>query len=221
LIKLTGTEIRMEIYSLVSDGGPFDEIVAILDKEPNAIETTDERGNTLLIRAALFGHNQIVKLLLKRGADPNRANTNKITPLMAAAMEHRIEIIDLLLRAKADKRPTSYEDKTAFDYAKEGDSTMRETIMEMLNTSNKKGCLPGSGCGIQGGVRESLAKKYCGCIKKVRRTVKAKTGKTPQNREGAAIAICTKTLLQSRGRTLRKFTCKKGKANLKTQPLLK
>lgn len=211
------------LYRLVSDNGPSDEIVAILDKEPEAIETTDERGNTLLTRASLFGNTRIIKLLLKRGADPNRANKNKVTPLMAAAMEHRIEIIDLLLRAKADKKPKSYEDMTAFDYAEQGESEMKETILEMLNPalSNKKGCLPGSGCGIQGGVRESLAKKYCGCIKKVRRTVKAKTGKTPQNREGAAIAICTKTLLQSRGRTLRKFICKKGKANLKTQPLLK
>uniref|UniRef100_A0A6C0DRY3 Uncharacterized protein n=1 Tax=viral metagenome TaxID=1070528 RepID=A0A6C0DRY3_9ZZZZ len=68
-------------------------------------------------------------------------------------------------------------------------------------------------------MRESLANKYCGCIKKVRKTVKARSGRTPQNKEGAAIAICTKSVLQSRGRTLRKFNCKRGKPNLKTQPL--
>jgi len=68
---------------------------------------------------------------------------------------------------------------------------------------------------------EPLAEKYCGCIKKVRKTVKARTGRKAQNKESAAIAICTKAVLQSRGRTLRKFNCKRGRPNLKTQNLLK
>ena len=77
-----------------------------------------------------------------------------------------------------------------------------------------------------GGQRESLSEKYCGCIKSVRRSVKVRksnrTGKPSQNRESAAIAICTKAVLQSRCRTLRKFNCKRGRSpSLKTQNLLK
>lgn len=49
-----------------------------------------------------------------------------------------------------------------------------------------------------------LAKKFCGCIKKVRKTVKVKKG---SSKEKAAIGICVKSVLQTRGRTLKRFTC--------------
>lgn len=69
------------------------------------------------------------------------------------------------------------------------------------------------------------ANKFCGCIKKVRRSVTLRkgTGSGPAARESAAIAICTKSVLQTKGRTLRKFKCgKRGRrATLRTQPLLK
>jgi len=56
-----------------------------------------------------------------------------------------------------------------------------------------------------------LAKKLCLCIKKVRKTVKVRSGpSTPEGREKAAIGICVKSVLQTRGRTLRRFSCKKG-----------
>lgn len=60
---------------------------------------------------------------------------------------------------------------------------------------------------------ESQAKRFCKCIKAVRKTVKVRPGST---KESAAIAICVKTMLQSRGRTLKKFSCKKA-TMLKTQ----
>lgn len=54
---------------------------------------------------------------------------------------------------------------------------------------------------------ESQAKRFCKCIKAVRKTVKARRGST---KEAAAIAICVKSMLQSRGKTLKRFSCKKG-----------
>ena len=49
-----------------------------------------------------------------------------------------------------------------------------------------------------------LAQKFCRCIKGVSKTLKVKKAQ----REGVAIAICTKTMLQvKRKRTLRKFKC--------------
>lgn len=62
--------------------------------------------------------------------------------------------------------------------------------------------------------RKSLVKKFCKCIKKVRRTFKPKKGTSEQ----AAIAVCTKSVLQSRGKTLKKFSCRNGK--LITQKML-
>ena len=54
---------------------------------------------------------------------------------------------------------------------------------------------------------------FCGCIKKVRKTLKNGTRKAKESR---AIAICVKSVLQSRGRTLKSFRCGKP-AFLKTQ----
>lgn len=55
-----------------------------------------------------------------------------------------------------------------------------------------------------------LAKNFCHCIKKVRKTVKVRSrkNKSLKSREKAAIGICVKSILQSRGKTLRKFKCR-------------
>ena len=53
--------------------------------------------------------------------------------------------------------------------------------------------------------------RFCKCVKAVRRTVKLNK-KYAKSKEGAAIAICTRTILFPRGRTLKKLRCgKKGK----------
>ena len=54
--------------------------------------------------------------------------------------------------------------------------------------------------------RTRISKKFDRCVKSVRKTVKARKG---SNKESAAIAICTTTLLHPRGRTLKRY--RKGK----------
>jgi ribosomal protein L22 len=61
-------------------------------------------------------------------------------------------------------------------------------------------------------MRESQSQRFCKCIKKVRKTVKPIRGSPEQ----AATAICVKSVLWSRGRTLKKFTCR-GKPRVQTQ----
>jgi hypothetical protein len=55
-----------------------------------------------------------------------------------------------------------------------------------------------------------LGKKLCRCIKKVRKTVKLRRGqnKSVKSKEKAAIGICVKSVLQTRGKTLKRFKCK-------------
>jgi hypothetical protein len=64
------------------------------------------------------------------------------------------------------------------------------------------------------------AESFCSCIKKVRKSLKNVRRK---DKEGRAIAICVKSVLQSRGRTLKKFKCRNGTgdAMLKTQKMQK
>ena len=55
----------------------------------------------------------------------------------------------------------------------------------------------------KGSARKTLRKSFDRCVKAVRKTVKARKG---SNKESAAIAICTKTILHPRGRTLKRYT---------------
>jgi hypothetical protein len=67
---------------------------------------------------------------------------------------------------------------------------------------------------------KNQAKKFCSCIKKVRKTIRLRPGqaKTKQAKESAAIGTCVKAVLQTKGRTLKRFSCDK-KPVLQTQPL--
>jgi len=71
-------------------------------------------------------------------------------------------------------------------------------------------------------MKVSQSKKFCRCIKSVAKTVRLRRGLSgAAAREKAAIAICVSRVLQSRGRTLKRFSCKKkGGPKLQTQPLL-
>ena len=68
-----------------------------------------------------------------------------------------------------------------------------------------------------------LAKEFCRCIKKVRKTVKVRPGqnKTLKGREKAAIGICVKSVIQTRGKTLKRFKCDKKPYLLTQNPLRK
>ena len=59
--------------------------------------------------------------------------------------------------------------------------------------------------------RDTLARKFERCVQAVKGTVKS------DNPQAAAIAICTKSILHKRGRTIKKFGTVKGKPRLVTQ----
>ncbi|GAA6019537.1 hypothetical protein JCM8202_001847 [Rhodotorula sphaerocarpa] len=48
---------------------------------------TNSSGDTLIMLAAYHGHADVVKLLLKHGADPNRLNDRQQSPLSGAVIE--------------------------------------------------------------------------------------------------------------------------------------
>lgn len=69
-------------------------------------------------------------------------------------------------------------------------------VLRMLAALDSR--LPGGG----GGRRKSQTKTFSSCVKAVRKTVKARKGSNP---ESAAIAICTKSVLFPRGRTIKRY----------------
>lgn len=64
-------------------------------------------------------------------------------------------------------------------------------------------------------MKNSRAKKFCRCIKHVRKTIKARRGTA----ESAAIGTCVRSVLQRRGRTLKKFRCGKKPILVTQKPL--
>lgn len=64
-------------------------------------------------------------------------------------------------------------------------------------------------------MKEPISKRFCNCIKKVRKTVRARDNKT---KESSAIAICVKSVLQTRRKTLHSFRCGRH-PKLQTQPM--
>jgi hypothetical protein len=81
---------------------------------------------------------------------------------------------------------------------------LEEIIRRILLPSNQNG----------GKTRRSQTARFNRCVKGVRKTIKPRPN---SSKESAAIAICTKSVLQTRGKTLKKYR----KARLRTQKLLR
>ncbi|MGC0423447.1 ankyrin repeat domain-containing protein [Embleya sp. AB8] len=62
----------------------------------------NDRGDTLLMLAAYHGHAAAVRVLLARGADPDRANDRGQTPLAGAVFKNEADVVDALVAAGAD-----------------------------------------------------------------------------------------------------------------------
>jgi hypothetical protein len=64
------------------------------------------------------------------------------------------------------------------------------------------------------------ALRFCKCIKSVKKTLKLRKGQRGDAaREKEAIAICVKSVLQTKGRTLKKFSCRKGAKIITQKPI--
>lgn len=67
-----------------------------LDRDPALLEAQSGDGFSPLGLAAFFGHSEIVKLLLARGADPKRQSKTGASPIGLAAMKGHHDILKLL-----------------------------------------------------------------------------------------------------------------------------
>lgn len=89
-----------EVFELARTGSTA-ELVASLDSG-TAVDTANEAGDTLLMLAAYHAHEEAVRALLSRGADPGIANEKGQTPLAAAVFKKEPGIVRALLDAGAD-----------------------------------------------------------------------------------------------------------------------
>ena len=66
------------------------------------VDLANESGDTLLMLAAYHGHEETVRALLSRGADPGLPNEKGQTPLAGAVFKKEAGIVRALLDAGAD-----------------------------------------------------------------------------------------------------------------------
>ncbi|HEY3378629.1 MAG TPA: ankyrin repeat domain-containing protein, partial [Armatimonadota bacterium] len=82
--------------------GKVSSIEQILKNNPIAIQYKDEEGNSPLHIAATSGNIELLKFLVRKGADVNDINFDGDTPLIALAGIGLPDAITILFEGKAD-----------------------------------------------------------------------------------------------------------------------
>ena len=110
-----------------------------LSKDPTLVKavTTDFLKETALAISAFNGNKEIVELLLAKGADPNVYDDMGIPPILGAARQNRGEIIEMLLKNKAEVNIKNKSgEETALHYAAEYNSADAAKVL-LANGADK------------------------------------------------------------------------------------
>jgi len=101
LLLARGADYHLAIAAALGD---VDRVTALLDEDPNRIRETSPNGRRALSAAVQFGHGELARLLLERGADPTWPEKDgpKGAALHAAARAGDRELVELLLAHGAD-----------------------------------------------------------------------------------------------------------------------
>ena len=67
-----------------------------------ALDLSDEDGISPLYIASYQGHNDVVRVLLEAGADPNQLGKDSTSPLYIASQEGYANIVEMLAERGAD-----------------------------------------------------------------------------------------------------------------------
>jgi ankyrin repeat protein len=108
-------------------------------------ETDDRCGDcwsrTALMEAAYEGHVSVVKLLLKKGANPNLySGFGAIYPLMYAAIRGHVEVARTLIQHGANLESENIDSETALIFATENNHTnVVRVLLEAGASSNQEG----------------------------------------------------------------------------------
>jgi len=96
-----GVEPGLHEAAAIGDSG---RVRAALEREPSQLDTDSPEGFTPLALAAHFGHLDVMRLLIDRGADVNRVATHRlaVTPLHAALFGRQVDAALLLIEGGAN-----------------------------------------------------------------------------------------------------------------------
>ncbi len=101
--------------------------------ETGADVDQDWGGVPIITVLAEVGWSLFVELLLRAGADPNLADPDRRTPLMAAARQGEVEAALLLLTFGADRLAQDAKGRSAAWYARRAPWRRRRQVLELLD----------------------------------------------------------------------------------------
>lgn len=117
--------------------GDLGLVRSVIDEGADVNAPDPALGVTPLSYAALFGRDEIVTLLLQKGADANRANRDGGTVLHGAAFLGRAGIARELLKAGADPKTRNERGETALD-ATLADWSVTNFITKLMKVTVEK-----------------------------------------------------------------------------------
>jgi ankyrin repeat protein len=91
----------MDIFSAV-EAGAVDMVQELIGKDQHVVNQQDAIGDTPLLRAAYKGNPEIVRMLLRAGAEVNKRDRAGRTPLYLAVNSRNPEIVRMLLDKGAE-----------------------------------------------------------------------------------------------------------------------
>ena len=108
-----------DLFYAIETGGNPAGVRLLVRAYPQLLTATGYKGfdGTPLHAAAMQDREEIARVLLEAGANPNAASANGLTPLHAAAYSGAVDIAALLLDAGADPSSTAKNGWTPFDMA--------------------------------------------------------------------------------------------------------
>ena len=92
-------DLARQVFDLAREGQA--EVLAEYVDAGVPVDLTNEKGDTLLLLAAYYDSPVTVRVLLARGADPERVNDRGQTPLAAAVFRSSTDSVQALLAAGA------------------------------------------------------------------------------------------------------------------------
>ncbi len=122
----------------------IEKVMNIIDNDINLLESPNPRGSTPLCVAASKGYSDIVKYLIKKGADVNKGNIFGSTPLHYAAWASDPELFNALLKAGANINAENNEGQTPLQYACMGGNIDIMNVCISGGTDLKATCKDGS-----------------------------------------------------------------------------
>ena len=140
---------RVAIWEAVNDGD-FKEVKRLVARGSEINSRHPESGNTPLGQAVTYGHLDIAKYLIEKGARVSGSNRDGNTPLHIAAFFCDFDIARLLLeqganRGKKNRRGenaldvvSGWSEQTANFYRAVGPSVNRELVIEQLPNDRKR-----------------------------------------------------------------------------------